>query len=158
MIFRGHAFECRINAEDARTFMPSPGKITNFHAPGGFGIRVDSHLYSGYSVPPHYDSMIAKLISYGKDRENALRRMNNALDELIIEGIKTNIDLQKDLVNDSEFERRRCEYSLPRKETRPLMAGPIKTRHLPGFYWASSDNYASPSEFFANSSKSSASL
>ncbi|UTW44307.1 acetyl-CoA carboxylase biotin carboxylase subunit [bacterium SCSIO 12696] len=103
VIFRGHAFECRINAEDAKTFMPSPGKITNFHAPGGFGIRVDSHLYSGYSVPPHYDSMIAKVITYGKDRENALKRMNNALDELIIEGIKTNIDLQKDLVNDGEF-------------------------------------------------------
>ena len=105
VIFRGHAFECRINAEDAKTFMPSPGKITNFHAPGGFGIRVDSHLYSGYTVPPHYDSMIAKVITYGKDRKNALKRMNNALDELIIEGIKTNTDLQKDLVNDAEFMR-----------------------------------------------------
>lgn len=105
IVFRGHAFECRINAEDPKTFMPSPGKVTNYHAPGGFGIRVDSHLYNGYTVPPHYDSMIAKVITYGRDRENALARMNNALDELIIEGIKTNRDLQKELVNDSEFKR-----------------------------------------------------
>lgn len=99
----GHAFECRINAEDARTFMPSPGKVSLFHAPGGLGVRMDSHLYTGYSVPPHYDSLIGKLITWGSDREIALTRMRNALDELLVEGIKTNIDLQKDLVRDSNF-------------------------------------------------------
>ncbi|RUR27364.1 acetyl-CoA carboxylase biotin carboxylase subunit [Vreelandella andesensis] len=99
----GHAFECRINAEDARTFMPSPGKVTLFHAPGGLGVRMDSHLYTGYTVPPHYDSLIGKLITWGADREIALTRMRNALDELLVEGIKTNIDLQKDLVRDSYF-------------------------------------------------------
>lgn len=103
IVLRGHAFECRINAEDPETFMPSPGEVSRFHPPGGFGVRVDSHLYSGYRVPPYYDSMIAKIITYGKDRESALRRMNSALDELLIEGIKTNIPLQKDLVNDAEF-------------------------------------------------------
>jgi acetyl-CoA carboxylase biotin carboxylase subunit len=99
----GHAFECRINAEDSRTFMPSPGKVTLYHAPGGLGVRMDSHLYTGYSVPPHYDSLIGKLITWGEDRDIALTRMRNALDELLVEGIKTNIDLQKDLVRDSYF-------------------------------------------------------
>ena len=100
----GHAFECRINAEDARTFMPSPGKVTLFHAPGGLGVRMDSHLYTGYTVPPHYDSLIGKLITWGESREVALNRMRNALDELLVEGIKSNIDLQKDLVRDSHFQ------------------------------------------------------
>ncbi|MCA1772720.1 MAG: acetyl-CoA carboxylase biotin carboxylase subunit [Halomonas sp.] len=99
----GHSFECRINAEDARTFMPSPGKVSLYHAPGGLGVRMDSHLYTGYTVPPHYDSLIGKLITWGEDREIALTRMRNALDELLVEGIKTNIDLQKDLVRDSYF-------------------------------------------------------
>ncbi|QNI02883.1 acetyl-CoA carboxylase biotin carboxylase subunit [Halomonas sp. SH5A2] len=99
----GHAFECRINAEDSRTFMPSPGKVSLYHAPGGLGVRMDSHLYTGYTVPPHYDSLIGKLITWGEDREIALTRMRNALDELLVEGIKTNIDLQKDLVRDSYF-------------------------------------------------------
>ena len=102
---RGHAFECRINAEDSRTFMPSPGKINLYHPPGGLGVRMDSHIYTGYSVPPHYDSLIGKLITWGADREIALVRMRNALDELLVEGIKTNIDLQKDLVRDSAFQR-----------------------------------------------------
>jgi acetyl-CoA carboxylase, biotin carboxylase subunit len=100
----GHAFECRINAEDARTFMPSPGKVTLFHAPGGLGVRMDSHLYTGYTVPPHYDSLIGKLITWGESRDVALNRMRNALDELLVEGIKSNIDLQKDLVRDSHFQ------------------------------------------------------
>jgi len=100
--FTGHAIECRINAEDPVTFMPSPGKITHYHPPGGNGIRVDSHIYSGYSVPPYYDSLIAKIISYGPDRDTALKRMNNALDELVVDGIKTNTALHKELVNDSE--------------------------------------------------------
>ncbi|KXS37446.1 MAG: acetyl-CoA carboxylase, biotin carboxylase subunit [Halomonadaceae bacterium T82-2] len=102
---KGHAFECRINAEDARTFMPSPGKVDLYHAPGGLGVRMDSHLYTGYSVPPHYDSLIGKLITWGADRTNALTRMRNALDELLVEGIKTNIDLQKDLVRDAAFQQ-----------------------------------------------------
>ncbi|MBU2984789.1 acetyl-CoA carboxylase biotin carboxylase subunit [Saccharophagus degradans] len=99
----GHAFECRINAEDPKTFMPCPGKVEKFHAPGGLGVRVDSHLYGGYSVPPYYDSMIAKIITHGETRDIALRRMRVALDELVVGGIKTNTDLQKDLVRDSEF-------------------------------------------------------
>ncbi|ARS53778.1 acetyl-CoA carboxylase biotin carboxylase subunit [Kushneria konosiri] len=105
VVANGHAFECRINAEDSRTFMPSPGKITFYHAPGGLGVRMDSHLYTGYTVPPNYDSLIGKLITWGENRESALTRMQNALDELLVEGIKTNIDLQKDLVRDSEFQR-----------------------------------------------------
>lgn len=100
---RGHAIECRINAEDAKTFIPSPGTVEQFHAPGGPGIRVDSHLYSGYRVPPYYDSLIAKVISYGADRKSAIERMKIALDELHIEGIKTNIDLQKKILNDKNF-------------------------------------------------------
>ena len=105
IIFRGHAFECRINAEDSKTFMPSPGKITAYHAPGGNGVRVDSHIYAGYTVPPHYDSLIGKIITYGKDRDAALSRMASALDELHIEGIKTNTELQRDLVRDKEFRK-----------------------------------------------------
>ena len=103
IIFSGHAIECRINAEDAKTFMPSPGKITQLHIPGGNGVRVDSHIYQGYSVPPYYDSMIGKLITWGPDRETAMIRMRNALDELIIEGIRTNVPLHKELVRDSNF-------------------------------------------------------
>jgi acetyl-CoA carboxylase biotin carboxylase subunit len=102
---KGHSFECRINAEDPTTFLPCPGKVNLFHAPGGNGIRVDSHLYSGYSVPPNYDSLIAKLISYGDTREQALMRMQNALDELLIDGIRSNISLQRDLVRDAEFQK-----------------------------------------------------
>lgn len=100
---RGHAVECRINAEDAKTFMPSPGTIRLLHQPGGPGIRFDSHLYSSYTVPPNYDSMIGKLISYGETREEALARMRNALDEIIIDGIKTNIELHHRIVRDKAF-------------------------------------------------------
>ena len=102
---KGHAFECRINAESAKTFLPSPGKIKRFHSPGGLGIRVDSHIYSGYEVTPFYDSLIAKLITYGNSREEALTKMKNALDEILIEGINTNIPLHRDLVNDMEFQK-----------------------------------------------------
>jgi acetyl-CoA carboxylase biotin carboxylase subunit len=100
---RGHAFECRINAENAETFVPSPGKITGWHAPGGPGIRVDSHVYSGYTVPPFYDSLIGKLIAYGDSRETALARMRTALNEIIVEGIETNIPLHQDIFNDAAF-------------------------------------------------------
>ncbi|WP_054113878.1 acetyl-CoA carboxylase biotin carboxylase subunit [Marinagarivorans algicola] len=100
---RGHAFECRINAEDPDTFMPCPGTINTYHAPGGLGVRVDSHIYSGYKVPPYYDSMIAKVITHARTREAALIRMRVALDELVIGGIKTNIPLQQDLVRDAAF-------------------------------------------------------
>lgn len=100
---RGHAIECRICAEDPFKFTPSPGKITNWHPPGGPGIRVDSHVYSGYTVPPHYDSMIAKVISYGDSREQAIRRMRIALSEMMVEGIKTNIPLHQELMLDPLF-------------------------------------------------------
>ena len=100
---KGHSVECRINAEDPETFMPSPGKINMFHAPGGLGIRWESHIYSGYSVPPFYDSMIGKLITYGESRDEAITRMRHALDELVIDGIKTNIPLQKAIMADENF-------------------------------------------------------
>lgn len=100
---RGHAIECRINAEDARTFMPSPGTIKLLHQPGGPGIRFDSHIYSSYTVPPNYDSMIGKLISYGENRAEAIARMRNALDEIIIDGIKTNIELHHRILHDQSF-------------------------------------------------------
>jgi len=101
---RGHAIECRINAEHSDTFMPSPGKITEFHAPGGPGIRMDTHIYSGYTVPPHYDSMIGKLIAYGEDRDCAISRMCNALREIVIEGIDTNVRLQRSILKDVAFQ------------------------------------------------------
>jgi acetyl-CoA carboxylase biotin carboxylase subunit len=101
---RGHAIECRINAEDPKTFMPSPGKITQLHFPGGPGVRVDTHLYDGYTVPPYYDSMIGKLITYGEDRTAAMARMRIALSEMIIDGIRTNIELQQRILADRGFE------------------------------------------------------
>jgi acetyl-CoA carboxylase biotin carboxylase subunit len=101
----GHAIECRINAEDPQTFMPSPGKITNYHTAGGLGVRIESHIYSGYSVPPHYDSMIGKLIVHGENRANTLKKMQDALDEMLIDGIKTNIPLQRKIVTDSGFQK-----------------------------------------------------
>ena len=100
---KGHSFECRINAENSKTFLPSPGDIERFHAPGGPGIRVDSHIYSGYKVPPYYDSLIAKLISYGNSRDEALNRMKNALNEILIDGISTNIPLHQELIDDTNF-------------------------------------------------------
>jgi acetyl-CoA carboxylase biotin carboxylase subunit len=103
---RGHAIECRVNAEDpTHNFMPSPGKITRAHVPGGIGVRWDSHIYGGYSVPPTYDSMIGKLIVHGDTRESALARMENALSEMVIEGIKTNIGLQKEIISDDGFRK-----------------------------------------------------
>jgi len=99
----GHAMECRINAEDPDTFMPSPGKINRYHAPGGPGIRVDSHVYGGYTVPPYYDSMISKVISYGADRNEALVRMESALTEIVVDGIKTNTPLHQKIMADPGF-------------------------------------------------------
>ncbi|HEV2321740.1 MAG TPA: acetyl-CoA carboxylase biotin carboxylase subunit [Gammaproteobacteria bacterium] len=101
--FKGHAFECRINAEDPKKFTPSPGKITRWHSPGGPGIRVDSHAYTGYTVPPNYDSLIGKVIAYGDDRASALARMRTALEEIVVEGITTNVPLHRDLFSDSAF-------------------------------------------------------
>ncbi len=101
--FRGHAIECRINAEDPFKFLPSPGRITNWHTPGGPGVRMDSHVFSGYMVPPNYDSMIAKLITYGDTREQAIARMEIALSEMVVEGIQTNIPLHRDLMSDARF-------------------------------------------------------
>ncbi len=102
---RGHAIECRINAEDAQTFIPSPGKIQTFLPPGGMGVRVESHLYTGYTVPPHYDSMVGKLIAHGTDRANAIAKMEMALSELVIEGIKTNTALHRELLQDEVVRR-----------------------------------------------------
>jgi acetyl-CoA carboxylase, biotin carboxylase subunit len=103
VIVRGHAIECRINAEDPKSFIPSPGEITLFHSPGGLGVRWDSHIYAGYKVPPYYDSMIGKLICYGENRDIAIARMTHALNELVIEGIKTNIPLHKEIMSDENF-------------------------------------------------------
>jgi acetyl-CoA carboxylase biotin carboxylase subunit len=100
---RGHAIECRINAEDPKTFMPSPGPITLWHAPGGPGIRVDSHAYSGYDVPPFYDSLIGKVIAHGETRQLAIARMRNALAEIVVEGIKTNIPLHREICQHTAF-------------------------------------------------------
>ena len=103
VVLSGHAIECRINAEDPFKFTPSPGKIISWHAPGGPGIRVDSHAYAGYYVPPHYDSMVGKVIAYGATREQAIRRMQIALSEMVVEGISTNIPLHRELVVDARF-------------------------------------------------------
>ena len=105
VVRRGHAIECRINAEDPDTFAPSPGRITSYHAPGGPGIRVDSHVYHNYFVPPNYDSMIGKVIAYGDTREQAIARMRVALSEMVVEGIKTNIPLHQELLLDDSFLR-----------------------------------------------------
>ena len=105
LVAKGHAIECRINAEDPYTFVPSPGRITSYHTPGGPGIRVDSHVYHNYVVPPHYDSMVGKVIAYGDTRDQAIARMRIALSEMVVEGIKTNIPLHQELMNDAAFRR-----------------------------------------------------
>ena len=105
VVLKGHAIECRINAEDPYKFTPSPGRITSFHVPGGPGIRVDSHAYNGYFVPPYYDSLIGKIIAYGDTREQAIARLHIALTEAVVEGIKTNIPLHQDLLHDAAFLR-----------------------------------------------------
>jgi len=104
IVIRGHAVECRINAEHSETFMPSPGTITTYHPPGGPGVRVDTHIYNGYKIPPYYDSMIGKLITFGNNRQSALNRMSNALNEMVIDGIHTNIALQQRLIKDTAFQ------------------------------------------------------
>jgi acetyl-CoA carboxylase biotin carboxylase subunit len=116
IVRHGHSIECRINAEDPETFAPSPGRITSYHAPGGPGIRVDSHVYHNYFVPPHYDSMIGKIISYGDTREQAIARMRVALSEMVVGGIKTNLDLHQDLLIDENFVR--SNYSIHYLEER----------------------------------------
>ncbi|PTQ09391.1 acetyl-CoA carboxylase biotin carboxylase subunit [Sphingomonas oleivorans] len=105
VMFRGHSIECRINAEDWKTFAPSPGLVKSFHAPGGMHVRVDSGLYAGYKVPPYYDSMIAKLIVYGQTRDGALRRLRRALEEFVVEGMKTTIPLHQALLDDPDFQK-----------------------------------------------------
>jgi acetyl-CoA carboxylase biotin carboxylase subunit len=105
VVLRGHAIECRINAEDPYRFTPSPGKITSYHPPGGPGIRVDSHVYQGYSVPPYYDSMVGKVIAFGTNREQAIARMRIALSEMVVEGIQTNIALHRELLSDTRVLR-----------------------------------------------------
>jgi acetyl-CoA carboxylase biotin carboxylase subunit len=101
--FNGHAIECRINAEDPRTFTPSPGTIDYFHTPGGLGVRVDSGVYSGYRIPPYYDSLIGKLIVHGRNRVEALMRLRRALDEFVVDGIKTTLPLFQDLIGNPDI-------------------------------------------------------
>ena len=101
--FQGHAIECRINAEDARTFVPSPGTITHFHAPGGLGVRIDSGVYQGYKIPPYYDSLIGKLIVHGRTRVECMMRLRRALDEFVVDGIKTTLPLFQDLVSNQDI-------------------------------------------------------
>ncbi|MBB4954211.1 acetyl-CoA carboxylase biotin carboxylase subunit [Agrobacterium vitis] len=103
VVFRGHAIECRINAEDPRTFTPSPGTITHYHAPGGLGVRVDSGVYAGYKIPPYYDSLIGKLIVHGRTREECMMRLRRVLDEFVIDGIKTTLPLFQDLINNPDI-------------------------------------------------------
>jgi acetyl-CoA carboxylase biotin carboxylase subunit len=103
VVFHGHAIECRINAENARTFTPSPGKITDFHTPGGLGVRVDSGAYAGYVIPPYYDSLVGKLIVHGNTRDEALMRLNRCLEEFVIGGVQTTIPLFKALMNNTDF-------------------------------------------------------
>jgi len=124
IVRRGHAIECRINAEDPETFAPSPGRITSYHTPGGPGIRVDSHVYHNYFVPPHYDSMIGKIISYGDTREQAIARMRVALSETVVGGIKTNLDLHQDLLSDENFVR--SNYSIHYLEERMALRKTLK--------------------------------
>ena len=101
--FTGHAIECRINAENARTFVPSPGTIRDFHTPGGLGVRVDSGAYGGYRIPPYYDSLIGKLIVHGRNRNECLMRLRRALNEFVVDGVDTTIPLFKDLINEPDF-------------------------------------------------------
>ena len=108
--FTGHAIECRINAEDPFTFAPSPGEVTYYHAAGGMHVRVDSGLYAGYRIPPHYDSMIAKLIVYGRTRERCLMRLRRALEEMVVEGVTTNIALHQELIRQDDI--RSGDYSI----------------------------------------------
>jgi acetyl-CoA carboxylase biotin carboxylase subunit len=103
VVFQGHAIECRINAEDPRTFAPSPGLVQDYHAPGGLAVRVDSGLYGGYKIPPHYDSLVAKLIVAGQSRNECLMRLRRALEEFVIEGVKTTIPLHQDLIGEAAF-------------------------------------------------------
>ena len=117
IIFSGHAIECRINAEDPRTFAPSPGRITALNIPGGPGVRVDTHIYPGYRIPPDYDSLIAKIIVHARDREKAIARMQRALSATIVEGIKTTIPLQAQILADPVF-----------------ASGDLSTRFLDGFF------------------------
>jgi len=116
VVLRGHAIECRINAEHPRTFAPSPGAIKNFHVPGGLGVRVDSAAYAGYRIPPYYDSMIGKLIVHGRDRHECLMRMGRALDEFVIDGIETTLDLHRALLEEPDFIN--GEYDIHWLETR----------------------------------------
>jgi acetyl-CoA carboxylase biotin carboxylase subunit len=104
IVLTGHAIECRVNAEDPDTFMPSPGTVRRFQPPGGPGVRVDTHVYDGYRIPPNYDSMIGKLIVHGRDRATAIARMRIALSEMVVEGIKTNLPLQQRIIADGGFQ------------------------------------------------------
>ena len=115
IVFQGHAIECRINAEDPETFTPSPGRIDGYHAPGGLGVRVDSAIYDGYRVPPHYDSLIAKLIVHGSTRNECLMRLRRALEEYVIDGVKTTLPLHASADRRARLHQRRLRYPLARE-------------------------------------------
>ena len=116
----GIAIECRINAENPeKHFMPSPGTITELHLPGGKGVRIDTHIYNGYKVPPNYDSMLLKLISYDSDREGAMAKMRSALGEIVIEGIDTNVDFQYEILNSEAYQKGSIDTDLFRRNSRP---------------------------------------
>ena len=116
---RGHAIECRINAENPETFVPSPGRITGFHLPGGIGIRVDTWAYTDCVIPPYYDSLIAKLVAYGNDREEAIRRMQRALGMFIVEGIYTSIPLHQRILSDADFQAGRFDTNFIKEKMGP---------------------------------------
>jgi acetyl-CoA carboxylase biotin carboxylase subunit len=120
---RGHAIECRINAEHPETFVPSPGRITGFHPPGGIGVRVDTWAYTDCVIPPFYDSLVAKLITYGNDRAEAIARMKRALDMFIIEGIHTSIPLHRRIMNDADFQAGRMDTKFIERLMAPEHAG-----------------------------------
>ncbi|ROO27445.1 acetyl-CoA carboxylase biotin carboxylase subunit [Salinisphaera japonica] len=123
IVLRGHAIECRVNAEHAETFAPSPGKIEQYHAPGGPGIRMDSHMYAGYSVPPHYDSLIGKLLAHGDTRDAARARMDMALSEMVVEGIHTNLALHQWIINDRDFAKGGTSIHWLEKKIRERLGG-----------------------------------
>ena len=123
IVLRGHAIECRVNAEHAETFAPSPGKIEQYHAPGGPGIRMDSHMYAGYSVPPHYDSLIGKLLAHGDTRDAARARMDMALSEMVVEGIHTNLALHQWIINDPDFAKGGTSIHWLEKKIRERLGG-----------------------------------
>ena len=148
--FRGHAIECRINAEDPDTFVPSPGRITAFRVPGGPGIRVDTAAYADAVIPPYYDSLVAKLIAYGRDRAEAIARMHGALDGFVVEGIKTTIPLAQENHRRSGFRCRQVRYPFSGAASRPLQRGSSRRQRLFPPLYAILDPSLVPEPFYSS--------